>query len=164
MMWLERVDLLFLADFPGGSTSAWASHPVLSEPRKPRLWNGQTNCVLCLWNSKWALHYPNLFGAIYESSNVIFLSPRKNDSSYSCLCQTKLSVLHQNQKGLFTVGCLLAFFNINCSLKMNFGERNFILLKCLLWIFFLLFCIEWEVVEIDLFLWGFTMWVTYQNF
>lgn len=37
------------------------------------------------------------------------------------------------------LGVWFAFFDISCSLKINFGERNIILLKCLLWIFCLFF-------------------------
>lgn len=154
-------------DFPGGISGAWASHPVLSEPGKP--WgSGMGKIHVC-----WACETPN---EPYPPPNYLgpSLSPAKW-YFYPLERMTAATAAFVRQNALFSIkikkvysqlGVCFAFFNINCSLKMNFGERNFILLKCLLWIFFffLLLYIELEVFEIDLFLWSFTMWVSYQNF
>lgn len=68
----------------------------------------------------------------------MFLCPIKNDSSYSCFCQTKCSVI-KIKKVYLQLGGWFAFFDINCSLKMNFAERHFILVKYLLWVLFFFF-------------------------
>lgn len=58
------------------------------------------------------------------------------------------------------LGVWFAFFDIICSLKINFGERNIILLKCLLWIFCLFFsaclsCFSFNSPGFHVWFWGF---------
>lgn len=105
-----------------------------------------------------------LWGHIWVQLSI-FLCPIKNDSSYS-ICQTKCSVI-KIKKVYSQVGGWFAFFDINCSLKANFGERHFILAKCLLWVFFLLFfffSIKGEVLGRDLFLRSFCRASKLSNF
>lgn len=58
------------------------------------------------------------------------------------------------------LGVWFAFLDISCSLKINFGERNIILLKCLLWIFCLFFsaclsCFSFNSPGFHVWFWGF---------